>query len=128
MQQQLNEAARMQRDVFAVTRLGKRTRKACHPDLYLKARPFCTASFDEQKAYELLAQAIYPRKVSSSGAITLYSKSFSVGTKHKGEITLCTFSPKEAAWICMDRNQNILKVIADERFSRDQLFHLTVYQ
>lgn len=128
MQERLDEAARCQRETYRVTRLGKVTRKELFPELYENPRKFDETLFDEKRAYELLAQAIYPRSVSSAGAISLYSKHFSVGLKHKGTVVFCKFSPKDIAWLCLDKDQNILKTIPDNRFSRENLYNLTVCQ
>lgn len=128
MQERLDEAARCQRDIYPVTRLGRVTRKELFAELYENPRKFDEALFDERRAHELLAQAIYPRKVSSGGVITLYSRSFSVGLKHKATVVFCKFSPKDIGWLCLDKEQNILTIIPDNRFSRDNLYNLTVCQ
>lgn len=128
MQQRLDEAARCQREAYKVTRLGKVTRKELFPELYENPRKFDEALFDEKRAYALLSQAVYPRKVSSAGTVAIYSKNFSVGLKHKGTVLFCKFSPKDIAWLCLDKDQHILKTIPDERFSRENLYNLTVCQ
>lgn len=126
MQERLDEAARCQRDVYKVVRLGKVTRKKLFPELYDNPRTFDQARFDANLAYELLSQAIYPRKVSSGGTVTLYSKHFSVGLKHKGTVVFCKFSAKDLAWLCLDKDQHILRTIPDDRFSAKNLYNLTV--
>jgi len=128
MQQRLDEAARCQKETYLVTRLGKVTRKELFCELYENPRKFDEKLFDEKRAHELLSQAIYPRKVSSAGTIALYSKNFSVGLKHKGTVVFCKFSPKDIGWLCLDKDQNILTTIPDNRFSRDNLYNLTVCQ
>ena len=128
LQERLDEAARCQRETYRVTRLKKATRKEHFSELYENPKKFEQACFDENLAYEFLAQATYPRKVSSGGTVALYAKNFSVGLKHRGEIVCCKFSPKDIAWICRDKEQNIIKTIPDPRFSRDNLYNLTVSQ
>lgn len=128
MAQKLQEACLYQRDFFKVSRIGKVTRKKLYPKLYQNPRTFDLATFDEHKAYKLLAQAIYPRKVSENGAITIYNKAFSVGAKHRGKVAIVTFFPTEIAWICLDQKKQILKVLPDPRFSKENLFNLTVFQ
>ena len=128
MQQQLDEVSIYQRDHFKVSRLGKVTRKELYARLYANPRPFDPDAFDVQKAYQLLAQATYTRKVSSSGVITIYDKPFSVGRKHKGTIVFVTFSPSDMAWICRNANKEILKVIPDPRFSKENIYNLTICQ
>jgi len=126
LQERLDEATRCHREVYKVTRLGKKTRKECFPELYDNPRKFDEACFDENRAYQLLSKAIYPRKVSSAGTVALYSKNFSVGLKHKGTVVFCKFSPKDMAWMCLDEDRNILRIIPDDRFSKENLYKLTV--
>lgn len=128
MQEQLDQACVYQRDFFKVSRLGKVTRKQLYARLYNNPRQFDPKLFDEQKAYQLLAQAVYPRKISDNGVITIYDKPFSVGCEHRGKITFVTFSPAELAWICLDSNKEILKVLTDARFSKENIYNLTVCQ
>ena len=128
LQERLDEAARCQREVYKVKRLGKVARKEVFPELYDNPRRFDESLFDEKLAYELLSLAIYPRKVSSAGTVSIYSKSFSVGLKHKGTVVFCKFSPKDLAWLCLDKDQNILRTIPDGRFSKEKLYNLTVCQ
>lgn len=128
MEQKLDEVCTYQRDFFKVSRLGKVTRKQLYPKLYQKPRKFQCHLFEEQKAYQLLAQAIYPRKVSANGVIRIYEKPFSVGAKHRGAIVFVSFSAKDLAWVCTDQTKQILKVFPDPRFSRENLYNLTIGQ
>ena len=124
----LDEISRHQRDFFKVSRLGKVTRKELYPKLYKNERRFEQAYFDARRAYQLLAKAIYPRKISANGVITIYDKTFSVGAKYRGMIVFVTFDPKDLAWICMDEQKQILKVMPDPRFSEKSLYNLDICQ
>ena len=128
LQERLDEAARCQREAYKVVRLGKVTRKELFTELHENPRRFDESLFDEERAYQFLSQAVYPRKVSSCGTIALYSKSFSVGLQHKGAVVFCKFSPRDIAWLCLDKDKDILRTIPDERFSREKLYNLTVCQ
>jgi len=128
MEASLDEAALIQRDFFEVTRWGNQTRKKCFPKLYNNPVKFENAQFDVNRAYEFLAKAIYPRLISSGGTIRVYNKALTVGKKYAGEITFLNFSPKEMAWICLNREKEILKVIPDPRFSEKNLFDLNLCQ
>lgn len=128
MQQNLDEACVLQRDHFPVKRIGKASRKAVFNDLYTIARPFEQAVFDEQKAFRYLAQAVYPRKVSTGGTVAIYSKPFQVGAQHKGKTIFVKFDPNNIAWLFLDQLGNLLKMIPDPRFCRDNIFNLTVCQ
>lgn len=128
MQEHLDVAATMQRDFSPVDRLGKKARIDVFKDLYATSRPFNQAVFDEHKAYALLAKAVYPKKVSAGGTTTVYNKPFQVGAQHKGKTILVRFDPQSIAWIFEDQHGNLLKTMPDQRFSRQNLFNLTVCQ
>lgn len=128
MQHNLDEACALQRDHFPVKRIGKATRSQVFKDLYTVKRPFDQAVFDEQKAYRYLAQAVYPRKVSAVGTTSVYNQPFQVGAAHKGKTVFVKFDPNNVAWLFIDQHGNLLNSIPDPRFSRENLFNLTVCQ
>ena len=128
LDEELEKVCIHQRDFFKVSRIGNIPRKKCFPKLYNNPRNFDPNSFDHLKAYKLLAQAIYPRKVSENGAITIYGRSFSVGASYKNQVVFLNFCPKNIAWICLDKKKDIIKLIADPRFSRENLYNLNICQ
>ena len=128
MQQHLDEVCALQRDHFPVKRIGRACRSELFKELYTPARPFQQAVFDEQKAYDYLAKAVYPRKVSATGTTAIYQKPFQVGAQHKGKIVFAKFDPSNIAWLFFDQQGNLLKSIPDPRFSPHNLFNLTVCQ
>ena len=128
MQLRLDEACRFQRDQYRVRRLGYASRKNVFPLLYHQDRPLEQAHFDITRAHQHLAQVVYPRKVSSSGTISLYGRPFQVGWAHKHKVVLLKFDPQQIAWLCMDRDQNIINTFVDLRFNADNLFNLTIFQ
>lgn len=128
MEINLDEAAMFQRDYFQVSRWGHCTRKDIFPQFYDNPRKFDKANFDVNRAYQFLAKAIYPRLISSTGSIRVYNKAFSVGQQFKGQVTFLNFSPTEIAWICLNRDNQILKVIPDPRFTEENLYNLNLCQ
>lgn len=128
LENRLDEAAMFQRDYFKVTRLGNHTRKEVYPKLYDNSRSFENARFEIQKAYNFLAKAIYPRLISTSGTVRIYNKPFSIGKHLRQQVTFLNFSPKEIAWICLNRDKQIIKVIPDDRFSEKNLYQLNLCQ
>lgn len=128
MQQHLDDACHFQRDHYRVRRIGNKSRKEVFAQLYEKKRPFEQAHFDINKAYQYLAQVVYPRKVSANGAFALYGQQFQAGLPYKGQVIFVTFVSKQVAWMCLDKDQNLIKIIPDERFSEETLFNLTFYQ
>jgi hypothetical protein len=129
MQLKLDEICNIQRDFYPVKRLGNVSRSAVFTGLNETPRPFNQAVFDEKKAYEYLAKVVYPRKVSSGGTISLYDQHFQVGLKHRGKIVAVKFQPHTVSWLAVDHsNGELLKVIPDPRFTKDNLLNLTICQ
>lgn len=128
LQVRLDEAADFQRNHYRVRKIGNVPRTALFKEILQIKRPFEEATFDEKKAYEFLAKVIYPRKVSSGGTICIHSKHFQAGFQYRGQIVFAKFDPSCIAWIVLGANQQIIKTIPDQRFSKENLFNLTVCQ
>jgi hypothetical protein len=128
MEEKLDMASVIQREHFKVSRLGNITRKDLYKGLYQNSRKFDSNNFDVQKAYQFLAKATYPRKISSSGTIALYEKNFTVGHKYARQVVFVKFSPTEIGWICQNKNKETLKFIPDPRFSKENLYNLNLCQ
>ena len=125
LQHNLDEACRMQREKFPVLRLGNVTRADLHQSLREVPRPFDSTKFNPRHAYDFLAEAKLPRKVCSSGTITLYGKAFTVGAKLKRQVMMIHFDADQLAWIVTEQNGTVCKTLPDERFSPIRLFNLT---
>jgi len=128
LQARLDETADFQRNYYRVRKIGNTPRTELFKDLLQIKRPFIESAFDETKAYEFLAQSVYIRKVSSGGTISIHSKHFQAGFKHRQQFVIVKFDPTTTAWNVLDMNQTIIKTIPDERFSKENLFNLTVCQ
>ncbi len=128
MQRQLDEACHFQRDIYPVRRIGNASRKQVFPKLYDNPRLFEKVNFDEQRAYDFLAQVIYPRKVSARGTIALYNQPFQVGFKFRGQVLFVKLDPMKVKWLCLDENQNIVRILSDERLVKQNLYNLNICQ
>ena len=92
----------IQREKYRVVRLGNVTRGQLHKSLFEKPRPFEEARFEEKQAYQYLALAAMPRKVSSNGTIIVYGKVFSIGPKHKGKVVIVKFNPTKLGGLSLN--------------------------
>lgn len=128
LQNRLDYVADIQRNHYQVRKIGNVPRSTLFNDLMQIKRPFVPDAFDEKKAYEYLAKAVYPRKVSSIGSISIHSKPFQAGWQYRNQLVFVKFNPQQVAWTILDDSQNIIKVIPDQRFSKENLFNLTVFQ
>lgn len=128
LQARLDETADFHRNHYRIRKIGNVPRIALFQDLLQIKRPFLETDFDENKAYDFLAKIIYPRRVSSGGTICIHSKHFQAGFQYRGQIVNAKFDPSSIAWIILDSSQKIIKIIPDQRFSKENLFNLTVCQ
>lgn len=121
LQEALDGACLAQREKYRVRRLGNVTRGQLHPGLWGKARPFEEAVPNVQRAYDYLAMAVMPRKVSTSGLVYIYDKYFIVGKQHKGKIVVVKFSPSKAGWLVLEQSGTVCKFFPDDRFEEANL-------
>lgn len=128
LQRRLDEICHAQRSAYPVQKLRGSTRAEVFKDLFEVKRPLDPQAFDEKKAHLLLQKAAYPRKVNTNGAISIYDKVFQVERKHRKTIVVLTFDPSTTAWNVCDQNGTPIKSIPDDRFSKEKLLDLTVFQ
>lgn len=126
MQERVDEVCAFHRDDFPVRRIGNVSRKQVFKSLYQNLRSYEQASFVTQRAYDLLAQAKYPRKVSSNGTISLYGEKFQAGLHLKRQTLLVKFNADNQTWECFDKEHSMVKIIVDQRFSHDSLKQLNL--
>jgi transposase InsO family protein len=120
----LAEACKIHLEKYLVPRLGNATRAQVFKSIFEKPRPFNKELFNAENAYNYLTQAIFPRRVSASGNITIYSKTWSVGKENRGKIMIVKFNPKKRLWMVFFQTNEFCKEIPDPRFAEENLFNL----
>lgn len=128
LQHRLDEAADFQRNHYRVRKIGNVPRTTLFQDLLKIERPFVVTEFDEKRAYQYLEGVLYPRKVSSGGTICIHSKHFQAGLQYRGQVVYTKFNAQNIAWTVLDTKHKFIKMIPDQRFSKENLFNLTVCQ
>ena len=128
LQQRLDIIVQEQRDKYPVKRLKYTFRTQVFPDLYHIVHPFDEQKFDIQAAYQFLSAKTLQRKVSSSGDCSLYAKRMHIHLKLKGNLLFFKFDHLKMGWTVFNSNKEFLKFIPDDRFSKDNIFLLTVCQ
>ena len=113
---------------YQVKRLGFATRKSVFPDLYLKPREWCESQFDIQAAYAFLSRKTLQRKVALGGTISLYGKTFQVHVKFKRQLVAIKFNNIHLRWDVFDLKGELIKIIEDARFDKDNIILLTACQ
>lgn len=128
LQKRLDEICIIHQSLYRVRKLGNSTRQQTFKDFFEVKRPLEQAMFDEKKAHSHLAKASYPRKINMNGALCIYNKTFQVQRKYRNTTAVLKFDPEHIAWNVYDQSGNLLKTIPDDRFSKQKLFDLTVFQ
>ena len=128
LQQRLDIIVQEQRDKYPVKRLKYTFRTQVFPDLYHIVRPFDEQKFDIQAAYQFLSTKTLQRKVTVSGACSVYGRAMYLDYKLKGNLLFFKFDFIKMGWNVSNSNKEFLKFIPDDRFSKDNIFLLTVCQ
>lgn len=132
-QKQLDEAARIQRDCFPVSRLENQTRKQAFEEIYTLYRPWDDSIFDPFLVYEFLKTKKYIRKVSSNGQITQFRHKHAVGFPYKGqyvslklEVTVLEDAQPMLSWTISDSNEKLIKSVEITYLNKQNLLDFNV--
>jgi putative transposase len=129
VQEKLDDACEIQRNHYPVRKLKNASRSQVFKGLYEIARPFDVLDFDEKKAWQYLEKVTHVRKISSSGVIAMYGGSLYLDYKRKSQIVRIKFRADDQSWLMYEATSgNLIKVTQDPRFSRENLFNLTICQ
>lgn len=128
LQDRLNLIITEQRDKYPVKRLKYAFRTQVFPNLYHIGIPFDEQKFDINAALQFLGAKTLQRKVSSMGECSLYGKRYYINHKLKKNLLFFKFDPVKIGWTVSNANNKILKFIPDDRFSKENIFLLTVCQ
>lgn len=126
LQKNLDKEALFHRAFFPVSRLKKRTRIACFPELETSRRVFDEKFFDEKRVYDYLAKKIYVRVISATGQIGHYGQRVSIGLKYKHQTVEVKLDPSKMMWLVYLKGE-IIKEIKTNNLSKGNLQNLTVY-
>lgn len=127
-QQKLNEAVRIQREQYPVTRLNRKTRAQAYPALCQKAREWNPGLVDSNNVYQFLAQKVFTRKVSQAGQINLFGRKCTVESKCKGQYVQLKMDPQKKVWIIYDQQDQKIKEQPTPYFSTENIINLTVFK
>lgn len=93
-QRELNEQLRIQREVYQVTRMERKTRIQLFPELENNTRIFDQKAFSWPKVKEYLAAQVWQRRVSQQ-AFRIFNIQIYVGKQFKGMELTITYDPIE---------------------------------
>lgn len=132
-QKQLDDAAKIQRDEFPVSRLKSKTREQVFPLIYNQNRPWDANDFNPIRVYDFLKLKKYVRKVSSNGQITHFGQKPTIGDLYKGqyvsvklEITLQEQRDPIIEWVVKDVQNKVIRKVSAAHLKKQKLLDLTV--
>jgi hypothetical protein len=128
LQEKLDLIIEEQRDKYPVKRLKNAYRTQVFPNLYAVMRPFDDQKFDINAVYDFLSSKTLQRKVATSGNVSIYGKVYYIDAKLKGTLVFFKFDAIKMQWIIFNSKKEILKCMPDDRFSKKNIFLLTVCQ
>jgi hypothetical protein len=103
-QERLDWLVRTQRERYPA--VGGRSRLAAYPALAVVGRPYDrrreAARWDLRRVAAYLARGLWPRRVDTTGRITLYHHPYPVGSAHRGRQVFAGFDPETIAWVIKD--------------------------
>lgn len=90
-----------------------RTRLELFPELAHSGAPYRRETelslWSWDRVAEFLAPIVTPRKIDSSGNVTIYERSHYVGRAYRGQTVYTAFDPSTCEWIFRDEHDNQLR-------------------
>ena len=120
-QQALNEAGRIQREVYRIRRHKDLTRKQLYPQLWENNRNFNPKLFSMQAIYDNLALRVWKREVIKGGTVKFWKKSIYLGKKFYRWKIYITCDPIEKIWMLRTKDGRLMKTYDKELFSEFEI-------
>ncbi len=128
LQKRLDYFTELQRGIYRVDRLDKRTRMEAYPLLKEQRRPYLSEGFDVKRAYALLAQMSFVRKVATNGRITLYEQGYQVGKQWRHQSVQIQLDAVTREWIISDAKGETIRRQKARQLSPRDIWKLSISQ
>jgi hypothetical protein len=127
LQNSLNEAIRLQRELYPVERLEGKTRLVAFSGLNIPHRLYAPEDFNIQRVYAFLQTKVYTRKVSPCGQVAHFGELNSVGRSLRGQFVQLRLGANGSAWQVY-ADYKIVKLIAADNLREECIRNLTKFQ
>lgn len=117
----VNEAGRIQREVYKIPAQAYQTRISLFPKLSNNPRTYSKDKFDFSKVEEFLAKRIWSRKVKQNGEIRFMGEAIYVGYKHAAKQVTLSYDPLESIWSIHDTKGVWIKTSNKEIISQKKI-------
>lgn len=128
LQQKLDYFTTFQRMSYSVDRLSGRTRIEAHPALNQQRRSYLSEGFNVKRAYTLLAQTRFVRKVNNNGRISIYEQGYQVGKQWRNQRVQIQLDIQTREWIISDALGNTIRRQKAKRLSPTDIRKLSISQ
>ena len=128
LQQKLDYFTTLQRSSYGVDRLKGRTRIEAHPALKQQRRAYLSEAFKAKRAYALLAQTRFVRKVNTNGRISIYEQGYQVGKQWRSQQVQIQLDAQTREWIISDAVGNTIRRQKAKRLSPADIRKLSISQ
>ena len=128
LREHLRAVCAIQRDKYPSGTINFQTRTQHYPELLINRRPYNDNDFDIKRVYEFLSKGAWVRKVSSIGAITMFSKDYHVGARYKNQSVIIKFDKENTQWHCFTENNQFVKAFNPINITESAILNLTVCQ
>jgi hypothetical protein len=126
LQGELDEADRLQRELYPFVQ--GRSRWDIYPGLRHSGRPYTAlhepAQWQLERVLAHLAGYAVPRRVDSTGQVSLYDRNYYVGVLHRGREVYVQFDPQRREWLFSDRRGQCLRSQPAVEIDAERLRHL----
>jgi hypothetical protein len=110
LQANLDAMDRRQRESYPYRRQASRL--AAHPELEHSGRPYDESREEQcwslEKARDLLARYVVPRRVDRGGMASVYGRNYYVGKAYAEQVVHVRYDPQEQLWLFQDSKGNQL--------------------
>ena len=128
LQRNLDQAVVDQRENYRTRTCGGKTRAEKYPALFTNPKRFHSNDFDAKRVYGKLAKGSWERKVSAQGAVTLFTKTYQVGLKHRHITVTASFCADSMQWHFKNKRGDLLKSCVAENLDHNSIFTFSTGQ
>lgn len=126
--QQLEYAVLTQREGLPSRVCGHKTRAEHFPALFENPRRYDPTDFELQRAYQSLSKGWYKRKVSTSGQIVLFGKTYRIGHQHHTKYIMAKFNAETLHWQVYDLDHKLITSMPADNINHANLQSLSFCQ
>lgn len=120
-QSAVDEAGRIQREVFQIAAQQYKTRMSLFPELNNNPRTYTKDQFEFSRIEEYLAKRVWKRKVKTNGEIRFMGQAIYIGNKHKAKQVSLSFDIQDKAWSVHDDRGTLIKYFQKQIISMQTL-------